>query len=88
MSNPKNETTPFPGITPDHLFPLKYPHLRHMIPELLGVYATCQWKELAGKNPASLDEVYNHIYADHGGCEWCRRELDVHIKYQSTFSRY
>lgn len=62
----------------------EHPEFFGRAPLILSVYIACQAHNLQGRNP-TLEEAYNHIFVENGGCAWCRKTLDIKIEYYREF---
>lgn len=64
------------GILGEDIFARQHPDVRQLLPNLLGIYAACQRRGLQG-NFEDLENAYQHVYNNSGGCSWCQYHLDM-----------
>jgi len=62
----------------------EHPELFGRASQMVYVYIVCQEHNLKGRNP-TLEEVYNHIFVENGGCDWCKKELKIRIERNKKF---
>lgn len=65
-------------------FNRRHPELFGREGEILFTYIACQEHNLQGRNP-TLEEAYNHIFVENGGCDWCKKTLKIRIERNKEF---
>jgi len=62
-----------------HQFAKDHPEEAMHMPTLVGSFTECQMYKGVAPNDidADLEKIHQHIFAENGGCSYCRKKLDL-----------
>jgi hypothetical protein len=64
-----------------HAFLARRPGMKEKVVDMVESYRMCRQRTHGDLHPdvttgPSLEEMYAHVYSDHGGCQWCKNRVE------------